>query len=112
MKKEIKDKWVAALRSGDYEQGKYKAKIGNKYCCLGVLIDVFLKEKGLTWLDRTTTKAFMGEDAINYAQSVYLPKDVADWAALKTPIGVYGKMNDFQNKTFNEIADFIEEKEV
>lgn len=34
-------RWVAALRSGDYEQGKSQLRnIKNEYCCLGVLCDV------------------------------------------------------------------------
>jgi len=45
MKQELKDKWIAALRSGDYIQGrgwlKYQDTDGvNKWCCLGVLADV------------------------------------------------------------------------
>lgn len=34
------EKWVKALRSGKYEQGKSYLKKDNKYCCLGVLYDV------------------------------------------------------------------------
>lgn len=44
MKRELRDKWVAALRSGEYEQGKdgLLAKEFGRYvyCCLGVLQDV------------------------------------------------------------------------
>jgi hypothetical protein len=39
MSKELRDKWVSALRSGEYAQGTgalYKAD-ENSYCCLGVL---------------------------------------------------------------------------
>lgn len=39
MDKELKAKWVAALRSGEYKQGKgrlYDAR-SNAYCCYGVL---------------------------------------------------------------------------
>lgn len=36
--KEIKQKWLDALRSGQYEQGHGKLKTDDgKYCCLGVL---------------------------------------------------------------------------
>lgn len=40
MKKELKDKWIKALRSGSYSQshGILRNKIG--FCCLGVLCDV------------------------------------------------------------------------
>ena len=37
MPKELKEKWLAALRSGEYEQGKDSLYNGNSYCCLGVL---------------------------------------------------------------------------
>jgi len=34
-------RWVTALRSGQYEQGKYALRTGDdRYCCLGVLADV------------------------------------------------------------------------
>jgi hypothetical protein len=33
----VKAKWIAALRSGNFVQGKEYLHIGNKYCCLGVL---------------------------------------------------------------------------
>ena len=39
MVKEIKDKWVAALRSGKYKQGSGQLHntMNDTYCCLGVL---------------------------------------------------------------------------
>lgn len=45
MKKEVMKKWVRALRSGKYKQGKNMLKRVNgagvaHYCCLGVLCEV------------------------------------------------------------------------
>jgi hypothetical protein len=41
MNPEIKAKWVAALRSGEYKQGHtYLRNRDNKFCCLGVLCDI------------------------------------------------------------------------
>lgn len=41
MKKEIADKWVAALRSGKYKQGRqYLRTFEDNYCCLGVLCEI------------------------------------------------------------------------
>jgi hypothetical protein len=38
--KEIKEKWLTALRSGEYTKGtKYLCK-NKKYCCLGVLCEI------------------------------------------------------------------------
>lgn len=33
----LKAKWTAALRSGEFKQGKGQLKNGDAYCCLGVL---------------------------------------------------------------------------
>jgi hypothetical protein len=34
---DIKEKWLAALRSGEYQQGREFLYSDGKYCCLGVL---------------------------------------------------------------------------
>jgi hypothetical protein len=44
MDKELKAKWVAALRSGEYEQGEGSLYEGGKFCCLGVLHKVLTGE--------------------------------------------------------------------
>lgn len=33
--------WIEALRSGKYKQGQRALKNGDKYCCLGVLQELF-----------------------------------------------------------------------
>jgi hypothetical protein len=42
MDKEVKPKWVAALRDGSHQQttGKLRTTDGAGFCCLGVLVDV------------------------------------------------------------------------
>lgn len=41
MDADLKAQWLAALRSGQYEQGRYVLRTpSNKYCCLGVLCDI------------------------------------------------------------------------
>ena len=37
---EVKEKWVNALESGTYEKGTGQLKISNKYCCIGVLVEI------------------------------------------------------------------------
>jgi hypothetical protein len=39
MNKEWKEKWVKALRSGRYQQGRNVLREGDRYCCLGVLCE-------------------------------------------------------------------------
>ena len=40
MKTEIKEKWLTALRSGNYKQTKGTLRKNNSFCCLGVLCDI------------------------------------------------------------------------
>lgn len=45
MKKEIADKWIAALESGEYKQGQNVLRSDDGfYCCLGVLCELAVKE--------------------------------------------------------------------
>ena len=114
LKAKIKDLWVKALRSGKYEQTTYILNSGdNKFCCLGVLTDLYLKEKGLEWEFGLCSSELI----LNYkGESHSLHSDVMEWAGLNTSNGVFKKdeintlanMND-QGAKFPEIADVIAE---
>ena len=109
MNKEIKEKWIAALKSGEYEQGKnYLRTSDNKFCCLGVLEDIHLKELGKEW--ETNSEGGYHIDG----NTAYLTKETQKWAGLERD-NPYPKecnrslavLND-EGQTFEEIADFIE----
>lgn len=40
MNPDIKAKWLEALRSGKYQQGKSRLRADDRFCCIGVLCDV------------------------------------------------------------------------
>lgn len=88
---ELKTKWVAALRSGNYKQGKgvLYSKYQNTFCCLGVLGNImgiskeYLHGKGLLW-------AFESKSPLSSLTESEL-----------------SRMND-TGSTFSEIADHIE----
>lgn len=85
MKEEIKKKWLKALRSGEYIQGKsYLRKIDNTYCCLGVLCDLYVKEGLGEWKETD-----VAEDPCWSVLSAtgYLPGDVALWAGVESQTG-------------------------
>lgn len=45
MNSDIKTKWVAALRSGEFKQGREVLRTEkNDFCCLGVLCELFARE--------------------------------------------------------------------
>jgi hypothetical protein len=77
MNQQIKEQWVAALRSGEYQQTTGELRNGGGFCCLGVLSDLYLKEKGKRW-DVVSEDCFYFP---NFSEEV-LPKEVMDWADL------------------------------
>jgi hypothetical protein len=106
MKAEIKKKWVEALRSGEYEQGRDDLRTEDgSYCCLGVLCDLHSKESGQLWQDAIYRTGFSYLDS-----STYSPYEVNQWAGLKAKESLkLAEMND-AGAPFDEIADYIEMK--
>jgi hypothetical protein len=101
MTKELRDRWLEALRSGRYEQGKhrlhdYDKDGGDLYCSLGVLADV-IDPNGWEMYRERIGKNWKGSGA-------GLPSDVLDRNLQKTII----TLNDSTGRTFCQIADSIE----
>jgi len=113
MKKEIAEKWVKALRSGDYQQGIKRLKIENRFCCLGVLCDI---SKLTEW----------DIDQCYFDKIGILPTEVMEWAGMRDSAGIayktgnYNELNyddgtihltNFNDKgySFTKIADIIEQ---
>jgi len=97
-------KWIKALRSGKYKQGKHRlrtAKTGG-YCCLGVACSVLAKETG------NKTNSFSNHKTLNY--SGYLNARGEKLLRIKGVQATLSHMNDSQNYTFEQIADFLEKK--
>ena len=76
MNNEVKTKWLAALRSGEYPQCKGALHDANGgFCCLGVLCDLYDQEHKVLWTKTDGDYKYMGELAL-------LPEVVANWAEL------------------------------
>jgi hypothetical protein len=88
--KELKNRWVAALRSGEYEQGRLKLKVDDKYCCLGVLAEV----AGI--LGSRDTPECDGEVSCLWSEGL----------SSGVQHELYS-MNDSQQLSFAQIADYI-----
>lgn len=111
MNKDVKEKWVAALRSGEYQQGvgclrRHTVAQGDEFCCLGVLCDLYHRETSRgSWSEPVNPS---GQVAFNTTPA--LPThDVLEWAEVRSnrPFLDYAGMND-RGCTFAEIADAIE----
>lgn len=112
MNQQIKEKWMNALRSGEYSQTKGCLRTKNGFCCLGVLCDLYSKETGTGWEEfkedeaLSTYSTFLEEIAT-------LPKEVMEWSGLNQPNpysenwGSLASLNDGGTE-FLKIADVIE----
>ncbi|GAB3326237.1 hypothetical protein GCM10027299_25370 [Larkinella ripae] len=106
MNAEIKTKWLAALRSGEYQQAQCALRVVNlkgeyQHCCLGVLADLIDPK---AWQIMNSRKAYKhGVDGISYPSQKVLEK--ADLAYDNA--SELADMNDC-GQTFLEIADYIE----
>ena len=130
MNQEIKKQWIAALLSGDYEQGKAYLHTQNtlgkedKFCCLGVLCDLAVKAGVIPEPKKLYSEVFLygaldevleDEDistSFNTRDDKVLPFAVGQWAGLDDPnpaIGGYtlAYAND-KGGTFTTIAKLIE----
>jgi hypothetical protein len=105
MNPEIKEKWVTALRSGEYKQGQDRLKKGDQFCCLGVLCDLHAKETGRSW---APLKNCAGDE---YLRAYTIPPfTVCKWADYNPAYNdKITTLNDIEKADFNKIADFIEE---
>lgn len=103
MNPEIKTKWIAALRSGEFKQGQGKLRTGDTFCCLGVLCELYRRTTGDgVW---TGSHFLMASDV--------LPSSVRNWAGLthSNPV-IFDDATSLAEKndagvSFSEIADII-----
>ena len=101
MNKQLKTKWLKALRSGEYAQGtEHYVTAGKKYdsfCCLGVLCDIqdaVWDMNGYNNGYKIASKTLVGDD--------WVPNG-PDWAAQNC----LADMND-GGDSFKKIAKYIE----
>lgn len=86
MKREIREAWVEALRSGDFRQGKSKLSCDGAYCCLGVLQTLYPEQLPTSpvgeLLDTLPAKSFAGIGAIEQQNLANMNDDGASFSAI------------------------------
>ena len=111
MNPEIKAKWVAALRSGEYTQTtgalRSEDESGHSHCCLGVLCEISKRETGFG----------VSKNLEENADEDTLGRTIQKWAGLSFNRGATVSINGIRDlltehnddgRTFLEIADAIE----
>ena len=112
MNERVKKLWIEALRGGEYRQGKRVLRSDGRFCCLGVLCDLYNKREGRgEWRG----DSYFYDDYGDFSE-VQLPDAVVEWAELpdRDPrLGTHKNavtaavLND-RGETFKYIADRIE----
>ncbi len=87
MKLATRQKWVDALRSGQYKQGKGCLREDGRYCCLGVLAEI---------------EGLLDADGAVDDNKALLPRDILPLFEQR----ILATMND-DGATFIELADKI-----
>jgi hypothetical protein len=125
---ELKQKWILALRSGEYRQGKYRLRDEqSEFCCLGVLADVC----GVEWAKKyegyhypkgevhifymptgfSTDRSNLVDNAAAYSTGS-LSYDFREEIGLPTKEhDILQRMNDADDQSFEQIAAYIEGSE-
>ena len=114
MDKEKKKRWVEALRSGGYRQGKSRLCKDDSYCCLGVACDLFVDDY---WVESglKAGEYYIGERTVTKypfwreCMSSQMPraKDLKAIGLTKEQAEDLASRND-AGDSFKEIADHIE----
>lgn len=133
MKQNIMKKWVKALRSGKYKQGKgtlkqYDSKGVAQHCCLGVLCELYNHTMRKSKEKTLPEKVYDNDSHFSHGYCRFggkkedLPKEVKDWAGMRNSLGKFqankvdeygdreeclADLNDCGTK-FKTIADIIE----
>ena len=140
LKPYVKGLWLSELRSKKYQQGTEWLKTvqfgkESKYCCLGILTEIYLKEHKEEWItpsidEDSHVQLCSITDDIERRKALP-PKRVNEWALDDTSKGIKDhpwvyekhisekglefewslwKDNDCKKLTFLQIADIIEEE--
>ncbi len=122
----IKELWVQALRSGEYTQicGKMRVtsrmtaatreRHGEGHCCLGVLTEIAKKEGVLDQFkvnprgEKLTTEVRQWAGLNNRAVTTLITQNDGRHGHHSLGQSFYLKKNRVDNKSFQEIADWVE----
>lgn len=87
MRPAVKEKWLKALKSGEYQQGTDYLSRGDTFCCLGVLCDLYrkIRHRG-RWDDRYMYKVFVTRKGAPGVPG-YLPPAVRKWSGINSARG-------------------------
>lgn len=109
MNQAIKERWVEALRSGEYNQTRGRLRDDAGYCCLGVLCDIVAPEQwDVSTLSYAHSHSGIGDIPASWVtDKAELPRFLTKQPNVHVISELAGK-ND-EGQSFTQIAAWIEE---
>lgn len=124
MQKEIAERWVDALRSGEYQQERGYLHTEHGHCCLGVLCDLHQRETGdgewRPWGSGDAGHSQCYRDGLGVDGEYTPPPGVREWADMDEDPKLFFRhrlgtemrdeivnLNDL-GYSFSQLADLIE----
>lgn len=98
----VKQKWISALRSGRFKQGHEFLRIFDRYCPLGVLAHE------MDWFTSSGSKGLGAVGRVNRREDVLPPHLMRSINLSNHVAHEIIHMNDVQQCSFDEIANYIE----
>lgn len=118
-KKELIEKWIEALRSGEYKQTVGKLVRNNKYCCLGVLCEIAKEQFNLKYLFDDNDEKIIGFETSREVYESSPPLSLQKFLGLNKRLNSSDEyiildtlilMNDEDKKRFSTIAKYLEKE--
>lgn len=112
---ELKARWIAALRSGEFKQATQYLKVDGRYCCLGVLCHIAkpqIEAMGFQIVENGNLVNSGIEDGMRASSKAELIESLAEALDIAMAQDELVKRNDgrvgIAQHSFPEIADWIE----
>jgi hypothetical protein len=103
MDKQLKQKWIKALRSGQYQKTSGDLHDGERFCALGVLCDV----QGAEWQIRNDGYTYYPKGC-RIPLKRLLPNKYRDGLDAETEMRIAVMNDHYRQNNFSMIADYIE----
>jgi len=104
MKQEYKQPWIDALKSGKYKKGRNNLRRGDKFCCLGVLLDI----NGYEW-EIIGLRNVYCLNVPPHNSGLLTDEQALAFGLTPMEVSTLAQLNDVARKPFRSIAKWIKE---
>ncbi len=111
---DLRQEWIKALENGEWKQGKYTLKKEDKFCCLGVVCELYRRKTNQgEWVVSSLEEGREGFNLGKETVDEYLPESLMISLGLTIAQTTHlATCNDDYNMDFVEIANKIKDMRI